>query len=202
MNKTLTTLTLLLLALVAQAQTPQQMLDRAIAAMKSAGTISANYKLKSSQGSNSGTIIMAGAKYRIVSNDMKCWYDGKTQWTWSRATDEVNITTPTPDELQMTNPMAAAADFKANFNMWKSKGQIPGHYAIMMQPKKKSDIAQVYLYLANGTDLLHIAHIRMTDGSTFTLTLTGYKTKQSLPASTFTYDKSMVPAGTQVVDLR
>ena len=48
------------------------MLDRAIAAMKSAGTISANYKLKSSQGSNSGTIIMAGAKYRIVSNDMKC----------------------------------------------------------------------------------------------------------------------------------
>lgn len=202
MNKTLTTLTLLLLALVAQAQTPQQMLDRAIAAMKSAGTISANYKLKSSQGSNSGTIIMAGAKYRIVSNDMKCWYDGKTQWTWSRATDEVNITTPTPDELQMTNPMAAAADFKANFNMWKSKGQIPGHYAIMMQPKKKSDITQVYLYLANGTDLLHIAHIRMTDGSTFTLTLTGYKTKQSLPASTFTYDKSMVPAGTQVVDLR
>ena len=202
MNKTLSTLTLLLLAIAVQAQTPQQMLDRAIAAMKSAGTISANYKLKSSQGSNSGTIIMAGAKYRIVSGDMKCWYDGKTQWTWSRATDEVNITTPTPDELQMTNPMAAAADFKANFNMWKSKGQIPGHYAIMMQPKKKSDIAQVYLYLANGTDLLHIAHIRMTDGSTFTLTLTGYKTKQSLPASTFTYDKSMVPAGTQVVDLR
>lgn len=202
MNKTLTTLFLFLLALVAQAQTPQQMLDRAIAALRGAGTISANYQVKSSQGNNSGTIVMAGPKYRLVSTDMKCWYDGKTQWTWSRATDEVNITTPTPEDLQMTNPMAAATDFKTNFNMWKSKGQIPGHYAIMMRPKKKSDIVQVYLYLTNGTDLLHIAHIRMADGSNFTLTLTGYKTHQNLPASTFTYDKSMVPAGTQVVDLR
>lgn len=202
MNKNLVTLIIALLALVAQAQTPQQMLDRAIAALKSAGTVSANYNVKSSQGSNSGTIIMAGNKYRLVSNEMKCWYDGKTQWTWSRATDEVNITTPTAADLQMTNPMAAATDFKVNFNMWKSKGQIPGHYAIMLQPKKKSDIAQVYLYLTSGTDLLHIAHVRMSNGSTFTLTLTGYKTKQSLPASTFTYDKSMVPAGTQVVDLR
>lgn len=202
MSKTLTTLTLLLLALVAQAQTPQQMLDKAIAALRSAGTISANYKVKSSQGSNAGTIVMAGSKYRLVSNEMKCWYDGKTQWTWSQATDEVNITNPTAEDLQMTNPMAAATDFKTNFNMWKSKGQIPGHYAIMLRPKKKSNIDQVYLYLSNGSNLLHIAHIRMSDGSTFTLTLTGYKTKQSLPASTFTYDKSMVPAGTQVVDLR
>ena len=114
----------------------------------------------------------------------------------------VNITTPTAEDLQMTNPMAAANDFKANFNMWKSKGQIPGHYAIMLRPKKKSNISQAYLYISNGTNLLHIAHIKMSDGSQFTLTLTGYKTKQNLPASTFTFDKAMVPAGTQVVDLR
>ena len=202
MRKTFTTLALILLAVMAQAQTPQQMLDKAIAALRNAGTLSASYKVRSPQGSNSGTIIMAGNKYRLLSSDIKCWYDGNTQWTWSRATDEVNITTPTPEDLQMTNPMAAATDFKTNFNLWKSKGQIPGHYAIMMRPKKKSDIVQVYLYLTSGTDLLHIAHIRMADGSTFTLTLTGYKTHQNLPASTFTYDKSMVPAGTQVVDLR
>ena len=73
---------------------------------------------------------------------------------------------------------------------------------MMLRPKKKSNIDQVYLYLSNGSNLLHIAHIRMSDGSNFTLTLTGYKTNQSLPASTFTYDKTMVPAGTPVVDLR
>ena len=72
----------------------------------------------------------------------------------------------------------------------------------MLRPKKKSNISQVYLYISNETNLLHIAHIKMSDGSQFTLTLTGYKTKQNLPASTFTFDKAMVPAGTQVVDLR
>ena len=202
MNKTLTTLALLLLAIVAQAQTPQQMLDRAIAALKSAGTVSANYKVKSPQGSSTGTIVMAGNKYRLVSKEMKCWYDGKTQWAWSPATDEVNITTPTAADLQMTNPMAAAADFKTNFNMWKSKGQIPGNYAIMLMPKKKNDIERVYLYINTTTNLLHIAHIKMRDGTALTLTLNGYKTNLKLPASTFTYDKSMVPPGTQVVDLR
>lgn len=202
MRKIITTLSLLLLAVTAQAQTPQQMLDKAIAALRGAGTVSANYQVKSTQGNNSGTIIMAGSKYRLVSGDIKCWYDGATQWTWSKATDEVNITTPTPEDLQMTNPMAAANDFKTNFNMWKSKGQIAGHYAMLLRPKKKSDISQVYLYLNNGTNLLHIAHIKMSDGTTFTLTLTGYKTKLNLPASTFTFDKTMVPPGTQVVDLR
>lgn len=195
-------LLLLLSAFTMQAQTPQQVLDNAIAALRGAGTITANYKVTSSQGNNAGTIVMAGSKYRLVSKEMKCWYDGTTQWAWSQATDEVNITTPTPEDLQMTNPMAAANDFKTNFNMWKSKGQIPGHYAIMLRPKKKSNISQVYLYISNGTNLLHIAHIKMTDGSQFTLTLTGYKTKQNLPAGTFTFDKAMVPAGTQVVDLR
>ena len=102
----------------------------------------------------------------------------------------------------MTNPIAAANDFKTNFNLWKSKGQIPGHYAIMMRPKKKSDIQQVYLYINTSTSLLHIAHVKMADGTAFTLTLTNYKTHQSMPATTFTLDKSMLPAGTQVVDLR
>lgn len=196
------TLILLTAVLMAQAQSPQAMLDKAVAALRSAGTVSANYQYKSAQGSNRGTIVMSGEKYRLISNDIKCWYDGKTQWTWSRMTDEVNITTPTVQDLQMTNPLAAARDFKTNFYMWKAKGQIAGHYAIMMRPRQKGDVSQIYLYINLNTNLLHQAHVKMRDGTSFTITLMGYKTHQNLPASTFTYDKSMVPAGIQVVDLR
>ncbi len=185
--------------LTAVAQTPQQMLDKAIAALS--GTVSANYAVKSSQGNMSGTIVINGTKFRLLSKDVKCWYDGKTQWTYSTATQEVNVTSPTASELATTNPMAAAQSFKKNYNMWKAAGQISGHYTIMLKPKSKSDIAQVYLYLSDGTNLLHYAHIKMADGTTLTITLTGYK-KSSVSASTFTYDKSQVPAGTQVVDLR
>ena len=41
----------------------------------------------------------------------------------------------------------------------------------------------------------------MSDKSVYTIKITDYK-HQSLPASTFTFDKAQVPAGTQVVDLR
>lgn len=190
---------MLVVAFTASAQSPQQMLDKAVAALQ--GTVSANYSVKSSQGTMNGTIVINGTKFRMLSKDIKCWYDGKTQWTYSTATQEVNITTPTASELATTNPMAAAQSFKKNFNMWKAAGQIPGHYAIMLKPKAKSDISQVYLYLSNGTNLLHNAHFKMADGNTFTITLTNYK-KAGVAASTFTYDASQVPAGTDVVDLR
>jgi hypothetical protein len=41
----------------------------------------------------------------------------------------------------------------------------------------------------------------MSDKSVYTVKISGYKHK-ALAASTFTFDKSQVPAGTQVVDLR
>jgi len=197
--KKILSIIMLLAAFTASAQTPQQMLDKAVAALK--GTVSANYSVKSTQGKMNGTIVIDGTKFRMLSSDVKCWYDGKTQWTYSKATEEVNVITPTAAELATTNPMAAAQSFKKNFNMWKAAGQIPNHYAIMLKPKANSDIKQVYLYISNGTNLLHNAHFKMADGSAFTITLTNYK-KAAMPASTFTYDASLVPAGTEVVDLR
>lgn len=191
-----------LVALFATAQTPQKMLDNAVNALKSSGAVTARYAVKGSQGNTAGTITMSGTKYRIISGDMKCWFDGKTMWTYSKMTDEVNITTPTAADLQMANPYAAAQDFKANYNMWKAAGQLPGTYAIMLSPKKKSPISKLYLYIDSKTYLVRNLHVKMSDGNSYTITLTNYKTGVSAPASTFVFDKSMVPAGTEVVDLR
>ena len=60
----------------------------------------------------------------------------------------------------------------------------------------------MWLYVSSSTHMLQNAHFKMTNGQTFTISLSGYKTHQSLPASTFTFDASMVPPGTEVVDLR
>ncbi|MBO7608915.1 MAG: outer-membrane lipoprotein carrier protein LolA [Muribaculaceae bacterium] len=191
-----------LFALATVAQTPQEMINRAVNTLKQSGNVMANYSVKGSQGRSAGTIIMSGTKYRIVSGDMKCWFDGKTMWTYSKMTDEVNITTPTAADLQMSNPYAAAQDFKSNYNMWKAAGQLPGTYAIMLSPKKKSQISKLYLYIDSKSYLVRNLHVKMSDGNAFTITLTNYKKGVSAPASTFTFDKSMVPSGTEVVDLR
>ena len=190
-----------LAAIVALAQTPSAILDKCVAAINAGGGVTANYTITSSQGTSSGTIAMQGSKFRIISPEAKSWFDGKTQWSWSPVTGEVNITSPTADELQMTNPLAAASHFKTNFNMKKAKAQTPKTKVIKLTPKKKDNIKTLWLYFDENTSLLRTARFEMNDKTVYTIKITNYKHK-SLPASTFTFDKSQVPAGTQVVDLR
>lgn len=191
-----------LVALVALAQTPQAMLDKCVAAINTQGGVTANYSITTGQGTSKGALSMQGNKFRIISPEAKCWYDGKTQWSWSPVTSEVNITAPTADELQMTNPIAAVQHFKSNFNMKRAKAKTAKTYAIKLTPKKKKDnIKTLWLYFDENTSLLRTARFEMSDKSVYIIKITDYKHK-SLPASTFTFDKSQVPAGTQVVDLR
>lgn len=184
-----------------EAQTPQAMLDKCVAAINASGGVTANYSIITNQGTSSGTIAMQGKKFRVLSPDAKCWYDGKTQWSWSPLTGEVNITTPDQEELQMTNPLAAVQHFKANFTMKKAKAKTAKTYVIKLTPKKKDNIKTLWLYFDETTSLLRTARFEMKDKSVYTVSIKGYKHK-SLPSSTFTFDKSQVPAGTEVVDLR
>lgn len=187
--------------MTAVAQTPAAALDKCAAAINASGGVTASYSITSSQGNSKGTIAMQGNKFRISANDVKCWFDGKSQWSWSPLTGEVNITTPTPEELQMTNPIAAVQHFKAAFNMKKAKAKTANTLALKLTPKKKDSIKTLWLYFDTKTSLLRTARFEMSDKSVYVVHITDYKHK-ALPASTFTFDKSQVPAGTQVVDLR
>ena len=191
-----------LVTMAAVAQSPSAILDKCVAAINAGGGVTASYSITSTQGNSNGTIAMQGNKFRLSSPDVKCWYDGKTQWSWSPMTSEVNITTPSPSDLQMTNPLATVQHFKANFNMKKAKAKTANTPVIKLTPKKKKDsVKTIWLYFDGSTSLLRTARFEMSDNSVYILKITGYK-HQSLPASTFTFDKSQVPAGTEVVDLR
>ena len=199
--KKLVVLIFIFSAIAAMAQTPSAMLDKCVAAINAHGGVTANYSVTTSQGTSKGTITMLGNKFRIISPEARCWYDGKTQWSWSPATEEVNITNPTADELQMTNPMAAVSHLKADFNMKRAKAKTPKTYVIKFTPKKKDNIKTLWLYFDETTSLLRTARFEMKDKSVCTVRISDYK-HGSQPASTFTFNKSMVPAGTPVVDLR
>ncbi|MBR4829253.1 MAG: hypothetical protein IKZ92_05565 [Muribaculaceae bacterium] len=201
MKRTIITLFACLMAMIAVAQKPQAMLDKSVAAINAGGGVTADYTITTDQGSSKGSIAMQGNKFRILSPEAKCWYDGKTQWSWSPVTGELNITAPTPDELQMTNPIAAVQHFKTSFNMKKAKAQTANTYVIKLTPKKKDNIKTLWLYFDEKTSLLRTARFEMQDKSVYIIRISGYKHKAQ-PASTFTFDKTKVPADAQVVDLR
>lgn len=192
---------LVALAFTASAQSPSSVVDKVLASIKGGKAVSAAYSVSSSQGSSKGTLVMSGKKFRVLANDVKCWYNGTTMWSYSPATDEVNITTPTAADLQMTNPYSAAQNFKSSYIISKG-GTGNGTYTIRFTPKKKSNVKHLLVTVSTSTWLINKAEIVQTNGAKATITISNYNKNASVNASTFEFDKSQVPAGTEVVDLR
>ncbi len=202
MRKTvLLILSLIVMAATASAQSPSSVVDKVLGAMKSSNAISASYVMSSPQGNSSGTLVMSGKKFRLLANDVKCWYNGTTMWSYSTATDEVNITTPTAADLQMTNPYSVAQNFKSAYIVSKG-GKGNGTYTLRFTPKKKSNVKHLLVTVSTSTWFINKAEIVQTNGSKAIITISNYNKNASINASTFEFDKSQVPAGIEVVDLR
>jgi outer membrane lipoprotein-sorting protein len=200
-KKILFIVALVAVAFTASAQSPSSVVDKVLAAIKGGKAVSASYSVSSSQGSSKGTLVMSGKKFRVLASDVKCWYNGTTMWSYSPATDEVNITTPTAADLQMTNPYSAAQNFKSSYIISKG-GTGNGTYTIRFTPKKKSNVKHMLVTVSTSTWLINKAEIVQTNGTKATITISNYNKNASVNASTFEFDKNQVPAGTEVVDLR
>ena len=140
---------------LALAQKPAQVLDKAVAVIDGAGGVTANYTLTSSHGNSNGTFAMSGEKFRVLSPEVKCWFDGNDQWAYSPTTGEVNITTPTARELQMTNPLAAARAFKKGCKLSKAKRQAPGMHTIVLIPNERGDVKGITLDIDRNLSAAH-----------------------------------------------
>lgn len=98
-------------------------LDRAAAAYESSNGLKASFAANirhEKQGvseSFEGTIQMKGDKFVLITPDTRTWYDGTTQWTYVVRTDEVNLSNPTGDELEFTNPMTLLRSYKKGFTL-------------------------------------------------------------------------------------
>ena len=194
-------MTIVSVTLCAGAQSPSSVVDKVLGALKSSKAVSASYAVSSPQGSSKGTLVMSGKKFRVLASDLKCWYNGTTMWAYSPATDEVNITTPTAADLQMTNPYSAAQNFKSCYIVSKG-GTGNGTYTIRFTPKKKSNVKHMLVTVSTSTWLINKAVIQQTDGTKTTIAISNYNPNASANAKTFEFDKSQVPADTEVVDLR
>ncbi len=192
---------LAMMAMGASAQSPASVVDKVLAALKGGKAVSASYAVASPQGSSRGTLVMSGKKFRVLASDVKCWYNGTTMWSYSPATDEVNITTPTAADLQMTNPYSVAQNFKSAYIISKG-GTGNGTYTIRFTPKKKSNVKHLLVTVSTATWLITKAVIVETSGKQSTIAISNYNRNASATAATFEFNKSQVPAGTDIVDLR
>lgn len=93
-------------------------LDKTAKVVGRAGGASASFTMSSaSTGTISGTIAVKGRKFNARTQQAIVWFDGKTQWTYMRKNNEVNVSTPTAAQQQMMNPYTFINIYKSGYKL-------------------------------------------------------------------------------------
>ena len=85
-------------------QSAKDVLDKCAATVSAKDGVRASFTIESAQHNISGEIAVKGKKFYATTPLATMWFDGKTQWTYMKRNDEVNVTNPTEAQLQAINP--------------------------------------------------------------------------------------------------
>ncbi|HEY6913282.1 MAG TPA: outer membrane lipoprotein carrier protein LolA [Paludibacter sp.] len=170
--------------------------------------IKTNFKLatndkNTSQAVATGTFTLKGNKFVLDMDDMKVWFDGKTQWAYNQQNNEVSITEPTEKELSDTNPMAILSAYKAKCLIkFSNKTKSAQNHCIEMTPKvKNKDIAKIEVQVNKTNANLFSIKLINTNGSTSLLTVNNFQNGLKVADNFFVFNQSKYK-GISVNDLR
>lgn len=176
----------------------QKILDQTALALQQAGGVRATFV-----GTSSGTLLLKGERFYLNSGGVESWFDGETQWSYLESSEEVNVSTPNPDELQSINPYALLSIYKHGYN-YKYVGEKERNgkqgYEVVLTPDKKQDIASITLFVSHSYQPLYIK-VEQSDHSINEIQVTSYHTKQTFDEATFRFDKKKYPHA-EIIDLR
>ena len=199
MKKIVTAITALLLAgASAMAQTALSVLDKCAATVSAKDGVTANFTMNSAQyGSTAGTISIKGQKFCMQSSTSTMWFDGKTLWTYMKSNEEVNISTPTAQQLQSLNPYNFINLYKQGYDMTMS--QSDKTYIVHLTAQKAGKIPELFITVDKKS--YHPTQVKMLQGKKWTVfDISNLKT-QTISDATFTFNAKDFPSA-EVIDLR
>lgn len=192
-----------------QAQKAQDILDKTAGKLKNSGGIEAvfeatAFKGTKETGSASGTIKVKGNKFKIESNSLTTWFDGKTQWTLLAGSDEVNVSTPTAAELQAINPYSFINIYKKGYTATLTKASYEGksvHEVRLVATSKKSSMQKILLTIDPTTLMPLSVRFKNAKGDWTRIRVRSIKTGRKFADAVFTFDAKQHP-GIEIIDLR
>jgi outer membrane lipoprotein-sorting protein len=213
MRKVFYTLLIALLSLPLGAQqTPQakRVLEQTASAFRKAGAVQAELSIKSYKnravvGESKATLSVKGEQFMLKSPDVQLWFDGKTQWSYLPSTEEVNISNPTPAELQTLNPYLLFRSYQQEYNytmgaLTQFRGKAI-EQVILTGKSARPEITRLLLYLSKADHLPLYLEVEQRDGTRNEITIIRCQTAQKFPPSLFTFNKKEFPQA-EIIDLR
>ena len=181
------------------AQTAQQVLDKTAKVIGNKGGASANFTMSSPKyGSASGSLAIKGNKFNARTPQAIVWYNGKTQWTYLKNTNEVNVSNPTQAQQMSMNPYTFINIYKTGYN--STMKTVGGNYEIRLVAQNQKRTVQELVITINKSTYVP-STIKMRQGKTWsTITVSNFKAK-NISNSTFNFNSKECPKA-EIVDLR
>ena len=106
-------------------------------------TVQSDFTLSVSEEVNSpinysGSITMCGDRFRLQIFDLRAAYDGHTLYMYAEETDELTLSTPTPEELLEANPFLYARKFATESNVTERTAEDGRTTLVTLTPKDAS----------------------------------------------------------------
>ena len=156
-------------------------------------------------GSVKGTIALKGNKFVLDCGGIKSWFDGETLWSYVEDNEEVNVSSPTAEEIQSINPYAMIGMYRNGFNYsyagTKSRSGMmcKDIVLIVLRPEKKQDIKEITISVNNRMQPVYVK-LESNSGDAQEFTVKEYRTL-NLADSFFKFDRKKYP-NAEIIDLR
>lgn len=181
-----------------QAQTAKSVLDKAAATVTMKEGVKADFKMTGSMGNTSGSIIIKGKMFHATTPQASIWFDGKTQWTYMKDNDEVNISNPTEAQLQAINPYNFINLYKKGYNATLNSN---GNKHVVHLTASSADRKIKELFITVDKKSYQPTQVKLLQGKKWTIfDITNLK-KQPTSDAQFRFNAKDFPHA-EVIDLR
>lgn len=176
-----------------------KVLNKATAIVGRKGGAEANFTVSGKKtGKQSGTIAIKGNMFMARTNKAIVWFNGKTQWSYLKMTNEVNISTPNEAKRMSMNPYTFMSMYKNGYNL--SMTTSGSNYVVHMTAQNKHrSVQEAYITINKGS--YKPTTVKMRQGNDWTtISITNFKAKNQ-PNSKFSFNQKDFPKA-DVIDLR
>ena len=199
MEKIRITLLLLLFAVASYGQSAQKVLDKTAKVVSNKSGVQASFTISSKQyGSTSGTIEIKGRKFHATTNEGVVWFDGKTQWTYLKNNDEVNVSNPTEAQLQAINPYNFIHLYKRGYTYTMNTA---GTDYVIHLVANSTDRKIKELFISVNKKTYQPKQVKMLQGKKWTTFDINSIKKENIADSQFQFNAKDFPKA-EVIDLR
>lgn len=182
----------------ANAQSAKSVLDKAAPSVTVASGVKANFRMTTTTGNTSGTIAIKGKKFYATTPQAKIWFDGKTQWTYLKNNDEVNVSNPTEAQLQAINPYNFINLYKNGYTYTMNTA---GTNYVIHLTSNSADRKIKELFITVNKKSYEPMQVKMLQGKKWTtFDITSIK-KEKIADSQFRFNSKDFPKA-EIIDLR